>query len=74
MFATWLAMILWTFIRLDLLLYLCTSGTLHVLPLYGCATGDINYVSYGITWGSVCGVFLFARPGVIVTFYLLITL
>ena len=32
---TCLAMISWTFSRLDLLLYLCTSGMLHVLPLYG---------------------------------------
>ena len=30
-FFTWLAMILWTFIRIYLVLYLCNSGTLHVL-------------------------------------------
>ena len=29
--ATWLAMILWTFIRLAMILYMCTSGTMHVL-------------------------------------------
>ena len=32
--ATWLAMRLLTFSRMDLVLYMCTSGTLHMLPSY----------------------------------------
>ena len=72
--ATWLSMVLWPFIRLDLALYLCTSAMLHVLPYYGCVTGDIASVSSGMTWDSVWGGCLFAHPGVIVTVYLLMTL
>ena len=33
--STLLYMILWTFSRLDLVLHMCTSGMLQVLPLYG---------------------------------------
>ena len=71
---TWLAMRWWTFSRLDLVLYLCTSGTLHVIPSYGCGSCGIASVSSGIKWGSVWGSCLFARPGVIVIFDFLFTL
>ena len=54
-FATWLATRLWHFRRLDLVLYLCNSTTLHVLSSYGCGIGGITYVSSGMTWGSVWG-------------------
>ena len=72
--ATWLAMRLWTFSHMALVLYLCTSETLHILPYYGCGSCCLTYVSYGMTWDSVWGGFLFARPGVIVIFSFLITL
>ena len=42
--STWLAMRLWPFIHLALVLYLCTSGTLHVLQFYWCAIDDLTYV------------------------------
>ena len=58
---------LWNFIRLALVLYMCTSGMLNVLPLYGWITGDLASVSSGMTWGSVWGGFLFNHSGVIVT-------
>ena len=73
-FAMWLAMVLWTSIFLALVLYMCNSGTVKVLPSYGCGNYDINSVSSGMTWGSIWGSLLFARPGVIVTFAFLITL
>ena len=47
-FSTWLAMRLWNFSRLDLVLYLCTSGTLYVLPSYGCGSGGLTSVLYGM--------------------------
>ena len=47
--ATWLAMRLWIFSRLALVLYMCTSSTLHVLPSYGCGSCGLNYVSSGMT-------------------------
>ena len=37
-FAMWLAMRLRHFSCLDLVLYLCNSGTLYMLPLYGCVS------------------------------------
>ena len=72
--ATWLAMRMWDFIHLSLVLYMCTSGTLHILPLYGCIRCVLTYVSSGVICGSVWGGCLFARPGVIVIFAFLITL
>ena len=52
-FATWLSISLWPFRRLLLVVYLCTSRTLHVLPSYGCSSGGCTSVSYGMTWGCV---------------------
>ena len=71
--STWLAMILRRFRRLVLVLYLCNSGTLYMLPLYGCVSCGLTSMS-GMTWGSVYDGFLFTRPGVIVIFDFLITL
>ena len=71
---TWLAMILWHFSHLALVLYMCTSGTLHVFTSYGCSSCGLTYVSSGMRWGYVWVGFLFAHPGVIVIFAFLITL
>ena len=54
-FATWLAIILWPFSCLSRVLYLCTSGTLYVIPYYGCGISGLTYVSYSMTRGSVWG-------------------
>ena len=51
--STWLATILWNFSSMDLVLYLCTSGTLHAIPLYGCSRSGRTSVSSRMTWGSV---------------------
>ena len=51
--ATWLTIRLCPCILLALVLYLCTSGMLHVLPSYGCVSGEHEYMSSGITWGLV---------------------
>ena len=72
-FATWLAMLLCPLRRLDLVLYLCKSGTLHVLPSYGCSIGGLTYVSSWMTRVSVCGGLLSARPFFIVVFVLMFT-
>ena len=72
--STWLAIRLLTFKCLALVLYLCTIGTLHVIPSYGYDSGGCTSVSYGVTWGSVWGGFIFLRPGVIVIFDFLFTL
>ena len=61
----WLAMILSPFRRLTLVLYLCTSGTLNMLPQYGWVSGGMNSVSSGMTCRSIWGGFLFFHPGVI---------
>ena len=73
-FSTWLAMILWPFRHSSLVLYLCTSGALRVIPLYGCGSGARTSVSSGMTWGSVWGGHLFACTGFIATFDFLLTL
>ena len=70
----WLAVRLWPFRRLALVLYMCTSETFHTLLLYGFSSGGITSVSYGMTWGSVWGCCIFARPGVTVIFAFLFTL
>ena len=49
----YLAMRLWPFIHIALVLYMCNSGALYVLPLYGCGNCDPTSVLYGITWGSI---------------------
>ena len=72
--AMWLDMRLCPFGRLDLLLYMCISGTFHVLPSYGCGIGGLTSVVSGLAWGSVWGGCLFARPGVIVAFLLIFPL
>ena len=51
--ATWLSMILCPFRRLALVLYMCTSVTLHVPPSYGRFISGITSVSSGVGWGSV---------------------
>ena len=71
---TWLSMRLWPFSFRALVLYICNSGRLHVLPQCGCSSGGLTSVSSGITWVSVWGGFLFARPGFIVIFAFLFTL
>ena len=53
--AMWLAMRLWPFSCLDLVLYLCNSETLHLLPSYGCVSCGHTSVSSGMMWGSVWG-------------------
>ena len=73
-FATWFTMRLCPFRSMYLVLYMCTSGMLHVLPPYGLGIGGLTSVSYGMTWGYVWGGFLFERPGVIVIFVLMFTL
>ena len=72
--AMWLATRLWPFSCLDLLLYLCNSGTLHLLPSYGCVSCDRTSVSSGMMWGSVWGSWLLARPWVIMMFIFLFTI
>ena len=59
----WLAIWFWYFSSLLMILYLCNSGTLHVLPPYGCGSGGRTSVSYGITWGSIWGCCLFRALG-----------
>ena len=54
-FATWLTTRMWTFSHLDLVLYMCTSNMLHVLPPYGFGSCILTSVSYGMTRGSLCG-------------------
>ena len=51
----WLVIRLFPFRRLALVLYLCTSGTLHVLSSYGCGISGLSSVSYGMMWGSIWG-------------------
>ena len=72
--ATWLAIRSWPYILLALVLYLCTSGMLHVIPSYGCVSGESAYMSSGMTWGLVLYGCRGARPGVILTFYFPLTL
>ena len=72
--ATWLAIISGPFKRLDLILYMCTSGTLNVITLYGCGSGGMTSVSSGMMLGSVCGGLLFLCPGAIVIFAFMFTL
>ena len=72
--STLLYMILWTFSRLDLVLHMCTSGMLQVLPLYGWCTSGLTSVSSEMTWVSVSGGCIFVRSGVIVIFAFLFTL
>ena len=72
--STWLAMRLWPFRRLYLVLYMYTSGTLYVLPSCGSGICGITSVLSGMTWGSVWGGLLFACPGVIVILVLMCTL
>ena len=52
-FAMLLVMILCPFRHMDLVLYMCTIGTLHVIPSYGCVIIGTNYMSSGMTWGYV---------------------
>ena len=47
--ATWLDIGLWPLISLDMVLYLCTSEMLHVLPSYGYIADDLASVSSGMT-------------------------
>ena len=70
----WLAMRLFPFIHISPVLYMCTIGTLHMIPSYWYGTCGLTSVSSGMTWGYIWGGCLFARPGVIVTFAFLITL
>ena len=42
--ATWLDMRLCHFRHLDLVLYMCTSGKLYVIPLYGLGIGGLTSV------------------------------
>ena len=72
-FATWLAMVLWPFRCIVMVLYMRSSGMLHVLPWYGYGSGYRTSVSSGMTWGSVRGC-LFLCPGVIVIFAFLFSL
>ena len=72
--ATWLDMILYPFRRLALVLYLCTSGTLNVIPSYGCFFGDITSVSSGMKWASIWGGLIFTRPEVIAIFVFMFNL
>ena len=62
------------FFCLALVLYMCNSGTLYMLPSYGCGTCGITSVSSGMTVGFIWGGCLFSRPGFIATFSFLITL
>ena len=71
---TWLSMILWPLRRLSLVLYLCTSCTLMVLPSYWCMSGDIIYVSYGMMCGAVWGGCLDSQPAVVVIISVVYTL
>ena len=43
-------------------------------PKYGCISGGINSVSYGMTCGTIWGGVLYARPGFMVRISLVITL
>ena len=67
-FATWLGIRLLPCIRLAMVLYLCTSGMLHVIPSYGCVSGEQVFVSSGMTWGLVCVGCRLSCPGFMVTF------
>ena len=67
--ATWLVIILWPFIRLDMVLYLCNRGMLHVIPSYWCVSDERASVSSGMTWGLVWDGCRGAHPGVMVTVY-----
>ena len=69
-----LVMILLTFRRLDLVLYLFTSGNLKVLTSYGRVYGGMTSVSSVVMWGSVWGGRHFACPGVISILVLVFTL
>ena len=70
----WLSMILWPFSHIPLVLFMWNIGTLNVIPSYGCNSFACTSVLSGMTWISVWGGCLFARPGVIMNFDFLITL
>ena len=58
-FTMWLAMRLCTFSCLDLVLYVCTSWTLHVIPSYGCGSCGIFCiilydVGFSLGWLHFC--------------------
>ena len=63
--ATWLSMILWPFSHIPLVLFMWNIGTLNVIPSYGCNSFACTSVLSGMTWISVWGGCLFARPGFI---------